>query len=217
VTELEADKFRQVAPIDWARLARAHEFYERRGYLYVEVPWAVQRKIINITLPPGNVPILAGNDAVLVGSAEQGFLDLVDSKHLSRTIRPGRLLFSISPCFRGEPILTKGHTQLTFMKVELFCLEDDSVSDSKYERVSERLLLDAQEFMTTEGVVVTRESTQDGVDLYCSGLEVGSYGSREWNGYRWAYGTGLAEPRFSTALKWFQQNQQKFPFNYEVK
>jgi hypothetical protein len=32
-------------------------------------------------------------------------------------------------------------------------------------------------------------------------IEIGSYGMREYENFKWIYGTGMAEPRFSKARK----------------
>ena len=34
----------------------------------------------------------------------------------------------------------------------------------------------------------------------CNGIELGSYGIREFAGFRWIYGTGVAEPRLSLCI-----------------
>jgi hypothetical protein len=44
-------------------------------------------------------------------------------------------------------------------------------------------------------------TTEDGLDVEIGGIEVGSYGTRLHEGFSWNYGTGLAEPRFSSALE----------------
>lgn len=202
MTAHEVEKFRQVADIDWGRIARAFDFYKKRGYHYVELPWAVPENIVRVTLPEGGTPHCVAPNTVLVGSAEQGFLDSLEQK---KNITPGVLYFAISPCFRGEEPVIPGHTQLTFMKVELFALEKLPPArvlpfHEEFERLEETLLYDAQEFMSTEGAQVQRIVTPEGVDLFCGGIELGSYGTRSWRDYRWSYGTGVAEPRFSTAL-----------------
>jgi hypothetical protein len=43
------------------------------------------------------------------------------------------------------------------------------------------------------------QPTDDCMDLTINGIEVGSYGKREFKNIKWIYGTGLAEPRFSIA------------------
>jgi hypothetical protein len=173
-------------------LSRAHVFFQGKFYRYLEVPWAVPISVVATTIPPEARPLcLADSDSVLIGSAEQGIIDLVWNSGFCP--RQGEKYFAVSPCFRGEHPVTPGITQLTFMKVELFSLSGPGVVET--------LVNDAEEFMTGEGAVLSRVETPDGMDLYCGGLEVGSYGARSVRGLHWSYGTGLAEPRFNTSLR----------------
>lgn len=186
--------FNIIAPIDWARIARAHRFYTAKGLIYRETPWVVPLYEAQVTMPPDANPFFVTSKTpspkqVLVGSAEQGFVSLFPS------LSPDKLYFSISPCFRGESLpLEEGVKQLTFMKVELFSRgEADEWS---------QLIHFAQEFMEQEGVATKQVKTSSGYDLVTySGMELGSYGKREEGRFKLHYGTGLAEPRFSTALK----------------
>ena len=54
-------------------------------------------------------------------------------------------------------------------------------------------------------------STDEGYDIVLNGIEVGSYGIRQHENLRWIYGTGIAEPRFSTALKIGAENDYRPP------
>ena len=202
MTAHDAESWRHYPRIDWSRLARAQAFYTAKGYEYVEVPWAVPEDVVYGTMPPGATPIHAGLDSILVGSAEQGFLDM--ALRSKGRLSTGNLYFSISPCFRGETNVILGHTQLCFMKLELFAPD----SDFEVEETSKHLLDDAEQFMTTEGAHLTRVQTEAGFDLECANIEVGSYGTRQFEGVHWAYATGLAEPRFSSALQ-LQQEKRK--------
>lgn len=166
-------------------LADAVRWYEHLGYEYVEVPYAVDKEIIRLTLPPEY------DDAVqpvepygcLVGSAEQSLLSL--------NLGPGRYV-ACSPCFRPEPVLNELY-QYHFMKVELLQIGEGFMAPMM-------MLLDAQAFMNqfakTEVV-----RTPEGRDLVVDGIEVGSYGFRNSWDRRWACGTGLALPRFDVARK----------------
>lgn len=197
------------AAIDWQRIARAQEFYSKKGYTYVETPWAVPSSIAQMTLPQGARPIAlttANNDGILVGSAEQGFLELfytLGRMHYNRH----NPLFSISPCFRGEAEVLPGVTQLAFMKVELFCA-------TNVPGVMDMLRADAEQFMTIEGAQLDRKQTEEGIDLMCGNYEVGSFGRRKVNSpdfeLHWVYGTGLAEPRFSAAIEAQKQIRKTF-------
>ena len=184
--------------IDWARLARAVRYYQDHGYYYLEVPWIVGRKATAITLPNDARPAaLADQRGDLVGSAEQSFLELM----LAGALSHGRYV-ALTPCFRHEAQYNDLY-QPYFMKVELIHVGagPDDV---------EPVLFDALTFLNQEAWSMERMlapvqpvSFMDGsIDLQLNGIEVGSYGYREFRrrNLKWIYGTGLAEPRFSVAL-----------------
>lgn len=167
--------------IDWKLLGIAVDHYERLGYRYVEVPYAVPEEIIRLTLPsqydaPGVEPF-----GCLVGSAEQSLLHL--------DLPPG-VYVACSPCFRPEPVLNELY-QYHFMKVELFQTGHGFLNPMK-------MLMDAHDFMSRYAKLEV-ERTDVGKDLTVAGIEVGSYGLREAGGRTWACGTGLALPRFDAA------------------
>lgn len=185
--------------IDYRLLGAALGEYEARGYRYVEVPWIVPKSDIRATLPspiPFIEAVLHQDDdddmshtayrslGGLVGSAEQGFLsmDLPNGEYCG-----------ITPCFRYEPV-TNLFYQTGFMKLELFI----NHSDGDFLRVA----TDAMEVMSilADGLSeIKLVKTEEGVDLELAGIEIGSYGTRSFDGFQWTYGTGLALPRFSIA------------------
>lgn len=193
--------------IDYTLLGEATLLYEKLGYEYVEAPWVVGQGIIRETLPAqfpyyrlaqqqmttadsrcscrsDNLESIGG----LVGSAEQSLLSM---KNLSDGVK----YMAITPCFRIEDE-TNLLTRQMFMKIELYMRGPDA--DMKI------LLNDAIEVMTSLKEIVhvslDRTETNEGVDLAIGGIEVGSYGIRETSRCgRWAYGTGLALPRFTVA------------------
>jgi hypothetical protein len=167
--------------IDWKLLAEAVSHYERIGYRYVEVPYAVPEDIIRLTLPEEFACSTVEPYGSLVGSAEQSLL------HLDL---PSGVYVACSPCFRPEPVLNELY-QHHFMKVELFQTGEEWLNPMK-------MLMDAQDFMSRYAKLeVVR--TDVGKDLMVEGIEVGSYGLREAGGRRWGCGTGLALPRFDVA------------------
>lgn len=197
--------------IDYALLGEAINFYESIGYTYVEVPWAVEEYAIRATLPHGFPcmelaqrgddgmrmdglgPVYDGENC-LIGSAEQGFLQLC--------LPPDRYV-GCTPCFRLEDRHDM-FTQDMFMKVELFDNRDDATV--------EEVITDAERFFDTHTCAsvavalnkpkpVRRVQTEEGIDLSLGGIEIGSYGVRRHDESfgRWVYGTGLALPRFSVA------------------
>lgn len=170
-------------------IAKAIDFYEGKGFKYVEVPWIVGRDAINVTLPDGKVP-LETQDGTLVGSAEQAFIQLA----MDDAIKPGRYV-AASPCFRDD-VPDRLH-QRYFFKVELIAIARDVLPSMSVEEMAEL----ARSFYATlpGGASCELAHVSAGIDLEIDGVELGSYGSRSHDGWRWTYGTGFAEPRFSIA------------------
>lgn len=185
--------------IDWARLGRAVEFYQGFGFKYVETPWIVDQKYVNITRPEGGTAFRVNSDGgedyggYLVASAEQGLLASTRGNHK---------LCSVSPCFRNDK--EDDIHQKWFMKVELFHSSNIKPSEDYLNQVIGM----ARHFFFLEGVTTRKErapqtdrlAVVDNLDLVddVTGIELGSYGIRKHaeTGY-WVYATGVAEPRFS--------------------
>lgn len=176
--------------IDWFYISKALEFYQKLGYRYVELPWIVSKASTETTWPGEPLDTQAGN---LVGSAEQGFVERFwylsgEEKYVAAT-----------PCFRIENQFDKWH-QLSFFKIELFSKRD----------MWEEFLEDARDLFYSFGVNTIETNESRGKDLSIQAkdllLEVGSYGFRRNKisdvEMSWSFGTGLAEPRFSSALKY---------------
>lgn len=183
--------------INWQQLGEAVEFYKGLGFEYVETPWFVPSETCMITCPSTDFLVelkpYEGEYWALVGSAEQGFLQRVIDNAL-----PGVNYVSCGPCFRNEPVFDEWHHP-QFMKVELFSRVDDTVYG---EDVARELLDHAHRFMKQYTELELQE-TDVGWDLTVAGIEVGSYGFRTSKQTGpWAYGTGLAEPRFTQAMNY---------------
>lgn len=210
--------------ISWDRLARALTFYEKHDYTRIEVPWIITPEATLMTwrgtgvegLDEGIIKAESTRfKGDLPGSAEQSFLQLAQLNALE----VGRNYVTLTPCFRCEDVLDEHH-QRYFMKVELFALMSITGSDVEAQTRANLFLADALRFFTNElkNYAETSETLEGGretiplvvakeclerrmlrqqTDLYAGGLEIGSYGYTSREGYSWAYGTGLAEPRFS--------------------
>jgi seryl-tRNA synthetase len=177
------------ARIHWDLIAEAMEFYTGEGFTPVETPWIASAKAVAITCPRGLVPMMVPGLGALVGSAEQGFLDM----ELKGALPKGRFI-SCGPCFRDEAV--DALHQKTFFKVELY--QNAKVTDISLEQ----MINQAKGFFESHlnaGPVV-RETTEFGYDLTLNGVEIGSYGIRHTRDVSWIYGTGLALPRFTQAL-----------------
>ena len=140
-----------------------------------------------------NHPTLVANN-YLVGSAEQSFIQRMMDGSLPRF---GKYQ-AITPCFRDDEI--DDQHQQYFMKLELIHVgaNHDSLAYVLKDAVS------VIRSLTSRRINVVK--TEDGYDI-CSVqddmslVEIGSYGYRELASdpsIKWVYGTGLAEPRFST-------------------
>lgn len=181
--------------MNWKRLSAALDFYARRGYTRIEVPWVVSTAASDATKPVGGNNLVVnptcGDPAwgVLVASAEQSFIELIYDGKLA----PGKYV-TLTPCWRREDKYSEAVCPW-FMKVELINFgQADSASTTG-------LLCDAETFM--DRYCESRTAiidTDEGYDLFLNGYEVGSYGIRTERFWDWTYGTGLAEPRFEVAL-----------------
>jgi aspartyl/asparaginyl-tRNA synthetase len=170
--------------IDYGLLDKAKQFYLLNGFRWTEVPWFIPKEFTKTTFSKGTVFNTPTGD--LLGSAEQSFIYLA----YNNWIMEGKWC-SITPCFR-EDEEDQWH-QKYFIKLELFEWQGGDLED----------MIDlAQTFFTQMiGGVVDRLETEEGYDLEYKGVELGSYGRRSYEGIEWVYGTGLAEPRFSTARR----------------
>ena len=181
--------------IDWYLLPKALSYYRHAGFEYVETPWYVGPEAIRMTLPPRQYGYYLGHPEYspghLVGSAEQGFLQLL----LDGKLKPGKYV-SAGPCFRDDHV-DETHMR-SFFKVELIEIES-SVSPLDDDNIH-RIMMHAKclfEELSSRCCEVVQ--TAEGYDIELGKLEIGSYGIRKVGSHRWIYGTGLALPRFSQA------------------
>jgi hypothetical protein len=189
-------------PINWELLSMACQFYEEEGYQYVEVPWMLDEVAGKATMPRGIVPfrVDSPNHSLLIGSAEQGFFAIKE------TLKPDVLYYSVSPCFRPETgkNLKPGFRQTEFMKLELFSLDPGNVPSMIQSALDGFDLFSntfcSEHYLKSSGKMKT-VATPEGYDILINNKEIGSYGHRSWSGWTWAYGTGLALPRFEYVIE----------------
>ncbi len=181
------------ALIDYGRIDRALAHYQAAGYTLIDVPWIVSEAANRMTAPRG-VRLFETFAGTLPASGEQSFLELMRFDRLD-DFRP---YVCVTPCFREEPEYNEWYQQ-GFLKVEL-------IVRGQWD-MTQQLLSDAQAFFQAEQLRAGQSKwrhehqTPEGFDATLHGVEIGSYGHRTVDGYSWTYGTGLAEPRFSTALR----------------
>lgn len=185
--------------IDYARIGRSIDFYSLKGFQRVEAPWTVTKAVSDATRPRGAPDwTITEKGKVLVASAEQGFLYMLVKGMIPTGFQK---LQSVTPCFRDEPF-DFSHVKY-FVKNELFVTGFDPGDEDD---LIQQVMGSAREFFTKElggeNVRVVREGR--GFDLEVQEVEVGSYGFRQYEGHRWIYGTGLAEPRFSGVVRYLE-------------
>ena len=180
--------------IDYSKINEAIDFYEDRGFSYIEVPWFVSKEANDITGREYNN--FKSQYGYHVASAEQSFLEMILNKRLS----PGKYV-ACSPCFREE-VEDETHSK-QFMKVELIDFlgyTKPEECEDKNERYKE-VLNSAREFFGK--YIDFYEEDVEGVRDIVSpeGVELGSYGIRSYKDFSWIFGTGVAEPRLSYSLR----------------
>lgn len=199
------DRVRDV--VDYGLLGRAVELYRGLGFEQVEVPWRVSDEVKAATTPTESRPMWVDFDArtqsppsrprVLVGSAEQGFLAVASRLHNQRRY------MAVSPCFRDGEV-DDGLHFCDFVKLELWRRVDGSVVGDLHVDVMWTAARQVFEELSGRRDFVV-ETTKEGFDLTLAGVEIGSYGERRAHVdgamVHWVYGTGLALPRFSQAIR----------------
>lgn len=172
--------------IDYRKLAAALEYYEPKGYAYLEVPWVVSREATTVTLPKDR-HVTTSRIGDLVGSAEQSFIELLLR---GETITKA---CAITPCFRDEEVYDDLH-HAYFMKLEL--INTDATLENLH-----AMITDAIGFLNQYLDVEIEETGENMFDIVSTKgrIELGSYGFRDAPFGRFIYGTGLALPRLDTA------------------
>lgn len=167
----------------------AMSFFKDRGYRFITAPMLVDEDVVRFTMPKDHTPKFH-NGKCYVGSAEQSIYQMIkEGKDL-----PPKVLM-ITPCQRDEEVLDDLHQEI-FLKIELACA-DNTLS---YRCIANDAI-DFYDTLTDKAIMI---DFYDSIDIEVNGIEVGSYGCREYMGRIINFGTGLALPRFTQALKYEQ-------------
>lgn len=170
----------------------AMSFFKDRGYRFITVPMLVDEDVVRLTMPKDRTPKFH-NGKCYVGSAEQSIYQMIkEGKDL-----PSKVLM-ITPCQRDEEVLDDLHQEI-FLKIELACT-DNTLS---YRCIANDVI-DFCDTLTDKAVMVDFSDFDDSIDIEVNGIEIGSYGRKEYMGRIINFGTGLALPRFTQALKYEQ-------------
>lgn len=179
--------------IDLALIRKAIDFY---GCSLATVPYLVDPDIMAFTCPPGVVDkrLTHVDGKQYVASAEQSFLQLEKEGRVAVGDSP---MLALTPCYRDEAVLDEVHLNI-FLKLEIF--DYSPVGPVDYARF---WAVKMQQLFDSEGVWTHIVKTDIGYDVMSEGdLELGSFGYRQSpNGVTYVYGTALAEPRASIAIR----------------
>lgn len=161
----------------------------------VRVPWLVSKEAMYSTFD-GDSENLKCDNGYLIASGEQGFVELM----LRGEIEKG-LYKTITPCFRND-IEDELH-QKEFFKLELINILDKNLFIHTPEGVKSKITCIVDlcraafsnylEIPLRELKIVKISNTQ--YDIEYKGIELGSYGYRQFKEFSWIYGTGCAESR----------------------
>ncbi len=171
--------------IDYDKIAAAVQQYRQLGYHYIAVPWVIQREPYQATAPESAWPFFTLG-GFLPASGEQSFLQLL----LDGKLAAGRYC-CVTPCYRDEVYDTL-HLPY-FFKVELI-----EVGTRDYVQVKEHARTFFNHYCSVSEELIS--ATQTDLVETKTGIELGSYGWREYRDFTWSYGTGVAEPRLSQVL-----------------
>lgn len=205
---------------NWSNLADAVQYYTKRGYNYIDVPWWVTREALKITCPPGtSVYSLDVNNKCLIASGEQAFLYML----LKGQLIPYTHYQTVTPCFRDDAHDLEHRKN--FMKNELFywcpgtnfvraaiAQQDMTFSASGFFKLKFDGLQHRLDVQSTDHYGAVKGHSEDIIAVIdCAGIELGSYGVRYRSsiGY-WAYGTGCAEPRLSSTIEAVKHSNEFF-------
>lgn len=176
--------------INWQAISESILYYQDVGYQYTETPWIVPNEISQSTFegPVATITLDNKNKGDLVGSAEQGFIHLINENKIT----PGKYV-SAGPCFRLSENIDRIHQEY-FFKVELVHILNNEEPKPMLEIMTQQAINALTGLSMYPPTII---ETDIGLDIEINGIEVGSYGIRTFKNFSWVYGTGIAEPRFS--------------------
>lgn len=157
-------------------LAAAINFYESIGYKALSVPYIINKEFIDLTFEGTSETYLPTNQCY-VGSAEQSFFSILND------LEDGAYM-ALTPCVRSD-VEDETHQKI-FLKLELCTIGP----------TTRNIQEDALIFFRSIGLYCKKVNT----DLEYDGIELGSYGTRDFFNREYQYGTGLAEPRTSYVM-----------------
>jgi hypothetical protein len=189
-----------IVNIDYELLSKATAYYRHRDYQYIEVPWYVSEEVTRMTYKGPITNSIKGNK-VLVGSGEQGFLELM----FYNKLECNTYYQTVTPCFR-EDEEDETH-QPYFLKLELFCYSNYLWWDPSEGMA--KIMNDILSFFTPYfpkksiqikvPYIPLGNNVLEAKDIYLNNIEIASISYSFTKNEYYVCGTGLALPRFSIA------------------
>jgi len=188
--------------INYRAFFEAQQLYFTYGYQVIDVPWIISDIVHKATVPFSSTDNRYHDnklpDGHLVGSAEQGFLELIKQNRLNYGCYQ-----SISPCFRSEDVYDELHCRY-FLKLELInYINNKTTNKDSLKNCQIGLLNHAMIFFSSyfnkSNLKISQTDDENTIDIIHipTQIELGSYGIRKIDNDFYICGTGLAEPRFS--------------------
>jgi hypothetical protein len=182
-------------------LHRAIELWQAQGLQYVDLPWVVPKEFSDATRP-AECRDLRTFHGSFVASGEQSFLQLWEAGQLAGA----RGYVGWTPCLRDDK-LDATH-QHGFMKAEWFVPVVAVNPRDAYGSLMQLVKIQVEVFRLVakdcgepmQGSIEVVEMGAEQLDIELNGIEIGSYGRREFRGRHYLYGTALALPRFTQAM-----------------
>lgn len=191
--------------IDYNLLNKSLKYFSKKGFKQIEVPSIASRETLQGTFKSSES--FKSDNKFLIGSAEQGFLEL----YLQNKLTSNQLM-SVSLCFRNE--LEDYLHQKEFIKLELIYFINSKIDDIDimfnsfivFNLVKNFVLSFIIKKLKIKITDITTAETNDSNSIYSediliNGIEYGSYGIRQFQDKYYIYGTGIALPRASKILK----------------
>lgn len=182
--------------INYELLYKAIKYFSKHGFTQIETPWRVSKEAIEGTF--NSKMSFKSDDKFLIGSAEQGFLEL----YLNNKLPSFGQFMSVSPCFRNEK--PDYYHQQEFMKLELIFLSNFEISkDDNHFKIFRKFVINfiiKKLNIKNSDIIIVQTNDNSSLyseDILINGIEYGSYGIRKFNDVHYIYGTGIALPRFS--------------------
>ena len=196
--------------INYSFISKTEEFLSKEGLIKVDLPWVASEEAIAASMPDFVKPVylsgyvISKNNGILIGSAEQSFIQ----KALEGKLINKSFYYATTPCLRNE-IEEDHHHKPYFLKTEMFVASEKQFEATFYSRVlidiAQRNFAQFVDLEKISVVVIPEEEYGTNVlfqeDIFINGVEVGSYGVRKLSDNLFVtFGTGIAEPRFSTVI-----------------